>query len=183
MSLVLGFTDGKSAIIASDGRSGGTVCPSEECNKTRKINQNIILGFVGYKENCEYFIDWASKNMGSEIEDYYIDDYLEIIEFGMNEESTQKHFQSTLMIIGKTKEDEIKFVIVGQSTGYKTKFLPTDGRMAFIGGTIPISKIREICEYNFSTKVGKIMNVMIRIIRDVSVLDDSVNTTCFFTFL
>lgn len=97
-----------------------------------------------------------------------------------NEESTKQHFQSTLMIIGKTKTGEIKFVIVGQDTGYKIRLLPTEGNIAFIGGTIPISKIKEICEYNSS---GKAMDIMIRIIRDVATLDDSVNTTCYFTFL
>ncbi|MDE7325637.1 MAG: hypothetical protein K2N63_05060 [Lachnospiraceae bacterium] len=183
MSLVLGYCDGTTGIIASDGRAGGTVCPSEEYNKTRVINKNIILGFVGYKESCEYFLDCANKCMGSNIEDYYIDDYLEVVEFGMNKKSTQEHLQSTFMIMGKTKTGEIKFVITGQDTGYKTKFLPTQGNLAFIGGTISISKIREICEYNSAMKVGKIMNVMIRIIRDVAKLDNSVNTTCYFIFL
>ncbi len=36
------------AIIMSDGRVGGAVSPSETCDKTRKINENIILGFVKF---------------------------------------------------------------------------------------------------------------------------------------
>lgn len=184
MSLVLGYCNGITGIIASDGRAGGTAFPSEEYNKTRRINSNIILGFVGYKEECEFFLDWANKEMGDDVADYYIDDYLEIIEFGMNDDSTKEHFQSTLMIMGKAKENEIKFVIVGQDTGYKIKYIPADKpNIAFIGGTIPISKIREICEYNLSINDGKIMNKMIKIIRDVASLDNSVNTTCHFTFL
>lgn len=183
MSLVLGYTDGKTAIISSDGRAGINGCVSEEYDKTRRINKNIILGFVGLKERSEHFIKCTYLEMGDDVDDYYIDDFMKIVEYGMNLEATQEKLQSTFIIIGKTQNDEIKFAIVGQDTNYKIKYLSTDQtKVAFIGGTIPLPQIKEICERNFE-KDTKIMNMMVNTIREVSALDDSVNTNCFFTFL
>lgn len=183
MSLVLGYTDGKTAIISSDGRAGINGCVSEEYDKTRRINKNIILGFVGLKERSEHFINCAYLEMGDNVENYYIDDFMEIVEYGMSLDATREKLQSTFIIIGKTPTDEIKFAIVGQDTNYEIKYIPTDkANVAFIGGTIPIPQIREICERNFTADT-KIMNMVINTIREVSKLDTSVNTNCFFTFL
>lgn len=55
MSLILGYANKDNAIIMSDGRAGGAVSLSETYNKTRKINDNIIIGFAGIKENIEFY--------------------------------------------------------------------------------------------------------------------------------
>ena len=108
---------------------------------------------------------------------------MEIVEYGMSLDGTREKLQSTFIVIGKTPTDEIKFAIVGQDTNYEIKYIPTNKNcVTFIGGTIPIPQINKICERNFA-KDTKIMNMMVNTIREVSALDDSVNTNCFFTFL
>ncbi len=183
MSLVLGYCDEKHAIIASDGRAGGTVCPSESYDKTRRINQNIIMGFTGYKEPCEYFIKCTYMEMGDNVQDYFIECYLEIVEYGLNLPEMKEYMQSTFMIIGKTRDMNMRFVLVGESTGYEIKDVSIKNpSISFIGGYLPTKAIREICTRHISEETEPI-SIMKNIIIEVSSLDSSVNTNCFFKSL
>ncbi len=83
MSLILGYANKDNAIIMSDGRARGGIS-SETYNKTRKIGENIILGFVGGKELAEYFLDCIDQSLGENAERCLMEDFLEVVEYGMS---------------------------------------------------------------------------------------------------
>lgn len=178
MSIVLGYANSKNAIIMSDGRAGGTVNPSETYDKTRKINDNIILGFVGYRETSEHFLNCVYADMGERIENCYIDEFLEEVEYGMSLDVTREKLKSTLMIIGKKENGDIRFTIAGQDTNFKLKDVSINS-IYFIGGTIPIEDIREICVKN-SKSTAFPYRILKKTIEDVSDKDESINKNIFF---
>lgn len=181
MSLVLGYCNGTSGIIASDGRAGGTVCPSEEYDKTRKINNNIILGFVGYKESSEHFLNCVHMELGERIKDCYIDEFLEVVKYGMSLDATKKHLQSSFLIIGKTENGDMEFINVGQDTNFELKFLNENiGQIYPIGGTVSQKSIFDICERHSKIFDGNIKNTLKNIIVNVSEIDNSVNQHIFY---
>lgn len=180
MSLILGYANKTNAIIMSDGRAGGNVSPSETYDKTRKINANIILGFVGYKETSEHFLNCVHMELGEKIKDCYIDEFLEIVKYGMDLDATKEHLRSSFIIIGKTDTGNIITSIVGDVTNYKIeKKIADSPRILTIGGTIDgeiINKIyyRKIKRLNVPT-----VKCMTDTIKEVSTLDWSVNTNTF----
>lgn len=178
MSLVLGYANKNNAIIMSDGRAGGNVNPSEIYDKTRKINENIIIGFAGYKETSEHFINCIYMDMGIGIKNFYIEEFLEEVEYGMGLEATKEKLKSSFLILGRAKTGEMKFVIAGQDTNYNIKYIPIN-RIAFIGGTIPIGDIKEICKKNSGIKNSP-FEILKSTIEDVSELDSSVNKNIFY---
>lgn len=178
MSLVLGYANKEKAIIMSDGRAGGTASPSETYDKTRRINNNIILGFVGYRETSEHFLNCVYSDMDERIENCYIDEFLEEVEYGMSLDVTKEKMESTFMIIGKSESGNIKYVIVGQDTNFEIKDIPLNS-VSFIGGTIPIADIREICKKN-SEIISFPYILLKKIIEDVSEIDKTINKNIFF---
>ncbi len=181
MSLVLGYANENNAIIMSDGRAGGKVSPSEEYDKTRKINDNIIIGFVGYKETSEHFIDCVYMDIGYSINNCYMEEFIEEVEYGMGLESTKEKLESSFLIIGRTRNGKMKFVIAGKDTNYSIKYIPIN-RIAFIGGVIPIKDIQKICKKNCDIKSSP-FEILKSTIEDVSDLDSSVNKNIFYKII
>lgn len=180
MSLVLGYASKEKAIIMSDGRAGGTVSPSETYNKTRKINNNIILGFVGYRETSEHFLNCANDDMGERISNCYIEEFLEEVEYGMNLNVTKEKLQSTFLIIGRTEKGSIRSAIIGNSTGYKLESrIISEPRFFSIGGTISGEIIKEIYTRNMQGMKLDIIGGMERTIKEVAALDYSINENVF----
>ncbi len=184
MSLVLGYCDGTTGIIASDGKAGGTVCPSEEYNKTRKINDNIILGFAGYKESCEYFLNCVYMALEEKVKYCYIDDFLDVVECGMGSEKTKENLRSSFIIIGKTQNKNMISTMVGDVTDYKIeKNNVISPRILAIGGTIEGQVINDIYIKNIRNTTISISQRMKNTIMQVSKLDESVNDNVFFSKL
>lgn len=186
MSLVLGYADSQTAIIMSDGRAGENGSVSEYCNKTRKINDNIIIGFVGYLEDSMYFIECIYSELGDKIKNCYIDDFLDIAAEGMNTYAESGDFKSTFLIIGRTSLGKMKTCICGRTTNYCMQIhtlLESKGRILSIGGTIDADIIKKIYTDNFSDKTTSIPYRMVKTIKEVSKLDNSVNENCFKSFI
>lgn len=180
MSLVLGYANKNNAIIMSDGKAGGTVRPSETYDKTRKINKNIILGFVGYRETSEHFLNCIHMDMGEKIVNCYMDEFLEEIEYGMSLDATKEKLKSTFMIIGRTEGKQMISVIVGRSTDYKIeKSIVCSPRILLIGGAIDGNIINDIYMKNISDKSKDIEDCMRKTIEEVSKLDDCINDNTF----
>lgn len=180
MSLVLGYANKDKAIIMSDGRAGGTVSPSETYDKTRKINDNIIIGFVGYKETSGHFLNCVRMDMGKRIRECYMEEFLEEVEYGMNMDVTKEKLKSTFMIIGRTERKEMVSVIVGDSTDYKIeKNIVSSPRILLIGGVIDGNLINDIYMKNISNKNMSIDGCMRKTIEEVSEIDDSINKNIF----
>lgn len=180
MSLILGYANTKNAIIVSDGRAGGTVCPSEHCDKTLKINSNIIIGFAGFAEDIQATLDFCMAEIGTNADLYYIDDFLYLLFHIMDDPINQKHIHSSYIVIGRSKDKRMHTAIIGKLTNYKIeKNIVNNSRHLAIGGTIKESKISDIYEKNLSNKNMSIQDCMIKTIHDVSLLDSSVNKNIF----
>lgn len=180
MSLVLGYANKNNAIIMSDGRADGTVSPSEIYDKTRKINNNIILGFVGYKETGEHFLNCVHMDMGKRIEECYMGEFLEEVEYGMSLDATKEKLKSTFMIIGRTERKEMVSVIVGNSTDYKIeKNIVSSPRILLIGGVIDGKIINDIYMKHISDVKKSVEDCMRKTIEEVSEIDDSINKNIF----
>ena len=180
MSLVLGWTDGIIGYIASDGRAGGDE-PSENYNKTRKVNENIILGFVGMKSQAEYFLNCVYESLGDDVKNCYIEDFMEPLEYGISLPVTKEKLRSTFLIIGKSKSKEIKYILVGNATNYLVKYLdPFQKRLFPIGGTIEKDKILDICEKHSLLFKGNVKETMKNIIYEVSDIDNSINKNVYY---
>ena len=180
MSLILAFANKDNAIIMSDGRAGENGCVSEHYNKTRKINDNIIIGFAGYAESIEHFLKATFIEMGTERDQYYINDFWELIKFAMNLKETQEHLHSTFIIIGRDNNGNMHTSIIGQSTNYKLECSSvTTPRIVTIGGTIEGQIIGEIYMRNIKQSHIPIDTCMRDTIQEVAELDPSVNRNCF----
>lgn len=181
MSLILGYANKDNAIIMSDGRAGENGCVSEHYNKTRKINDNIIIGFAGYAESIEYFLKEAFYAMGTERDQYYINDFWKLMQFAMNMKQAHKLLHSTFIIIGRDNNGNMHTSIIGQSTNYKLECSSvTTPRVVSIGGTIDRQIIEEIYMRNIKQYHIPIDTCMRSTIQEVAELDPSVNRNCFF---
>lgn len=178
MSLVLVYANNENAIIMSDGRAGGTENPSEIYDKTRKINENIIMGFVGYRETGEHFIKCIHMELEEKIDKCYIDEFMEVVEYGMGLNATKEKMRSTFLMIGRTKEKEMKVAVAGKDTNYQIIYIPLN-RITFIGGTIPEEEIMKICKENSDTN-DSTFEIFKKTIVDVSKIDKSVNENIFY---
>lgn len=180
MSLILGYANKDNAIVMSDGRAGKNGSLSEHYNKTRKINDNIIIGFAGFAEPIEHFLNHVLSQMGKELNQYYIDDFWGLMQFLMDDDETQKHLQSSFVILGRDKENNMHSSIIGDSTNYELKkSIVTTPRVTSIGGTIDGKIIEEIYMRNIKQYNVPIDDCMIATIHEVANLDGSVNTNCF----
>lgn len=180
MSLILGYANKDSAIIMSDGRAGENGRLSEYYNKTRKINDNIIIGFAGFAEPIETFLNHCIKEMGTDIAKYYIDDFLEMVEFLVDDKETQEYLSSSFIIIGRDQNSQMYTAIIGDSTAYKSEInLVTCPRILSIGGTIEGSIIKNIYYKNIKNETLSIEECMATTILQVSRLDSSINSNVF----
>lgn len=180
MSLILGYANKDNAIIMSDGRAGENGSYSEYYNKTLKINNNIIIGFAGYVESIEHFMKATFHEMGAERDQYYINDFWELMQFAMNLEEAQKHFHSSFIIIGRDNKGSMHTSMIGQSTDYKLESATvTTPRVVSIGGTIDGKIIEEIYMRNITQYHVPIDECMRTTIQEIARLDSSVNANCF----
>ena len=180
MSLILGYANKDNAIIMSDGRAGENGSLSEFYNKTRKINDNIILGFAGIVGGIEPFVNHCVQEMGSDVENYFINDFLDMITFLVNDKTTQERLQSSFLIIGRDEHNQMHAAIIGDNTSYKLEtHLVSTPRILTIGGTIDGKIIHDIYTKNITQYHIPIKDCMQSTICEVAKLDSSVNTNCF----
>lgn len=181
MSLVLGYANKDNAIIMSDGRARGMERNSEYCNKTRKVNKNIILGFAGYLEDIEAILDFCNKDMSGEIDGYDVTYFFDLMSEIMKDPVNQEHIHSSFIIIGKTKDGDMRSAIIGDSTEYKLEEKTiTEPRVLSIGGTIDGNIIGKIYLNNMKNTRTTIVERMAKTIKEVSALDISVNGNIFY---
>lgn len=180
MSLVLGYATKDSAIIMSDGRAGGTVRPSEEYNKTLKFNENIILGYVGYAESCEYLIEYIYSQIDPDKSNITIDEIWDILNFIFEDEQAKIHFQSTFMIIGKHNDGNMYTSIIGRVTDYKLEFNKVlSPRYLAIGGIVDGNIINTIYTKNMNMLDIPVKKRLLKTIVEVSAIDSSINSNTF----
>lgn len=179
MSLVLGYVNENYAIVMSDGRAGENGSYSEHYNKTIKINDNIIIGFAGIAETIEIFIKHCLCQMGDSINEYYMEDFIELLEFLFDDSETKKHLESSFLIIGLNKKRQFVSCITGKVTNYKIEFnLVTCPRALTIGGTIDGEIISATYLNNIEHNID-VEESMRKTIMELSLLDSSINQNIF----
>lgn len=181
MSLVLGYASKDSAIIMSDGRATGDF-PSETKNKTEKINDNIILGYVGFAEDAKTFLDFTYDALGDYRKEIRIDEFLEYTSRQIDSQEAREYFHSTFMIIGRDPNDRMVFSEIGHYTGHRLikRYIDADPYGTHIGGTIGRTIIQRIFQDKMKHFTGdNIVPIYKDIICIVSDLDKSVNSNCY----
>lgn len=183
MSLVLGYVTQDHAIIMSDGRAGKDGCVSEHYNKTVKINDNIILGFVGFLEPVEFFLKQCISQMGTDRNDYFVDDFAEMLEFFFSDSETRTRLKSSFLILGRARDSSIHSIIAGNLTNYAIEdTLVATPRVLQIGGSVEGSRLNDIYYRNINLFIdGKIdiIDAMSRTIVEASHIDSSINSNVF----
>lgn len=183
MSLVLGYANTDSAIIMSDGRAtrDGNII-SENSNKTIKVNRNIILGFAGFKEDVEIFIPHIFRQMGEDRSEYFMDDFLEMMDFYMKDEEFQKNFKSSFIVIGRDNLQQMLTSIAGYLTNYEIwENVVTEPRILTIGGTIDEKLINNIFFKNIKDDGIPMTDRMRKTVVEVSKIDNSINENVFYS--
>lgn len=184
MSLILGYATPTNAIIMSDGRAirvEEEVPYSENCDKTLKINDNIIMGFAGIMENIDMFLSCILSNMGDDRKYYLIDDFLDMVNYVMQDEETKSLLQSDFVIIGRNDKKEMFTCTVGMSTNYIIeKNAATSPRYLCIGGTIDGTIIQNTYFKNMRFKDFDVEKCMSNTIKEISQIDPSINSNTFF---
>lgn len=182
MSLVLGYADKRNAIIMSDGRAGENGVYSERYDKTLKINDNIIMGYVGIMENINMFLSCILFNMGENRKYYLIDDFLDMVDFVMQDEETKNNLESSFIIIGRDSKNNMIASMVGHLTDYKIeKGVAYAPKFLSIGGTIEDKIINKICINHMGEMKQSPISAMRKIIKDVSRKDPAVNGNVFYS--
>lgn len=180
MSLIIGYANKENAIIMSDGRAGKNGSLSESYNKTMKINDNIILGFAGFIEPIDLFLNHAISQMGADRNLYYIEDFWELVQFLINDSETQLRLRSSFIILGRDKKNNMYSSIFGDNTNYKLKVnMVTTPRYTSIGGTIDGNIINKIYTDYITNYIMPVRECMQKTILQVSTLDPSVNANIF----
>lgn len=187
MSLILGYATPLNAIIMSDGRAmrvGEDHSYSEHCDKTLKINDNIIIGFAGIMENIDMFLSCILSNMGEDRKQYLINDFLYMVDYVMQDEETKSNLESSFIIIGRDSKNNMIASTAGHLTNYKIESgIVAEPKFLSIGGTIDRSIINKIC----MSHIGKIsispIKTMEKIIKDVGNIDPAVNGNTFYSFI
>ena len=179
MSFVIGFATPDFAIIASDGRStyqDGSVA-SEYYNKTKQINENVIVGFAGETALCESVLSsfeesflWTVETASSQVKQR------------LNLLNLQAPRKCSFIIAGINSKGEIELDATGISSGLQiTRQKPT--AQDFVYATLSPDNIDgdQIFVKNFNSKSWEsIEEPFTSSIFEVAMLDSSVNTNCFF---
>ena len=182
MSLVLGYASKDSAIIMSDGRAGENGSYSEYYNKTRKINDNIILGFVGIKEEIDIFLDHVNNNISDVKQTMMVDEFLEYIAYLMDDKETKENFHSTFLIAGRERTQKMVLAKIGHYTNHQLKAKVATGPIYdWIGGTVNMRTIQNIV--NNKIDLSNVIQSFQGIICDVSEIDNAVNKNFYMISL
>lgn len=119
-------------------------------------------------------------DMGERIENCYMDEFIEEVEYGMSLNAIKEKLKSTFMIIGRTEKKEMVSVNVGNNMDYKIeKNIVCRPRILLIGRVIDGNIINDIYKKNISNKNKGIEDCMKKTIEEVSRIDDSVNDNVF----
>lgn len=173
MSLVIGYFNQEYAIIISDGRAG---TENEYYDKTLKLNDNIIFGYVGYAEEAEMVLP-CIKSL-SEITS--VDELLEILEHEFSLKPSEVEFRTTFMFIGIDNIHNMALYQIGDLTNFKMQKSKLTSGLLHMGGTTDYHSIDDIVRANmFNKNELDITERMKKSIEDVSKIDSSVNNNIF----
>lgn len=191
MSLILGIAFTNRAIIISDGRvkdaSTGLVI-DEKFDKTRKVNDNVILGFSGEMEFPLWLLGQFDNVCNKDIfrlrADHVANILCKIAQEGVNYRENLKEPKTTnfqMIVAGKNSRDIMALYNFGVPTNFQIKeYIPTAKTFVYsvlFPGTKDIGSIFEkvMAEYP-NMELEDCINLLFF---KASELDDSINTNLF----
>lgn len=180
MSLIVGYASKEKSIIMSDGRAGGEK-HTENCDKTIKISNHTIAGFVGYLEEVQFILSRLKYEHIKNSEDF-----VDHIEWLLSEKPKDAPFVSDFAIIGYDNDKKLCTYFIGYLTGYKKQkhiVEENNPRVLCMGGTISESIIQNIFDQNVTNRAIPVEERLKNTIISVSREDESVNENCFLKFL
>ena len=122
----------------------------------------LFRSFNGSEENC------------------FAEDFLEVVEYGMERALKNRGFDATFLIMGRKTDRSIIMSVAGKGIrgGFASREI-REPRMQHIGGCISHEAIGSVYSENMRNADMPIIERMRKTIRDVSVLDSSINSTMF----
>ena len=180
MSIVIGYASEKNSFIMSDGKATG-LNASEKYDKTFKIGNHTIGGYVGFAEEVNQILNVVMQETYKNTEEVAKD---------MKELFDTKPpyivFDSDFTMIGRDGNGILSIYLIGKSTKYKyetKKVLYQPGEFYAIGGTIPRQEINKIVEKHSRNKVITPLKKAQLMIDDIAKIDTSVNSNVFYQML
>ena len=176
MSLIVGYASKEKSIIMSDGRAGGEK-RSEQCDKTIKISNHTIAGFVGYFEEAQFVLSKLKfEHIGNS------EDFVNHIEELLSTKPKDVPFETDFAIIGYDNDNKLCTYFIGYMTGYKKQkriVEENEPRVLCMGGTITEARIQNIFDRNVTNRSIPVEERLKNTIISVSREDKSVNQNCF----
>lgn len=180
MSLIVGYASKEKSLIMSDGRASGEK-HSEQCDKTIKISNHTIAGFVGYLGEAQFVF---SKLKFEHINNS--EDFVDHIQELLSTKPKAAPFKSDFAVIGYDNNNKLCTYFIGYLTGYKKQkriVEENEPRVLCMGGTISEIKIQNIVDQNVTNRSIPIEERLKNTIISVSREDESVNENCFIKSL
>ena len=191
MSLVLGIVFTNKAMIISDGRvtnAKTNLIVDEKFDKTRKINDNVILGFSGETEFPRWLLGQFDNICNKEIfllkADHVADILCKIAQEGVNyrknlEQSVSTNFQ--MIVAGRNSKGIMALYNFGVPTNFEIKeYIPSAKNFVYSvlfpdtnGLNYSLEKI--IADYP-NKRLEEYINLLFINAADI---DDSINTNLF----
>lgn len=191
MSLILGIVFTNRAIVISDGRvknaSTGLVV-DEKFDKTRKINDNVILGFSGEREFSlgllEQFENVCKQDISKLKADHAANILCKIAQEGVDyrknlKESLPTNFQ--MVVAGKNNKGIMALYNFGVPTNFEIKeYIPTAKTFVYSVLSPGTKDIDSIFEKVMTNYPGRELEDYINLLfSKASDMDDSINTNLF----
>lgn len=191
MSLILGIVFTNRAIVISDGRvknASTDLVVDEKFDKTRKINDNVILGFSGDREFSLWFLEqfgnFCKQDISKLKADHVANFLCKIAQKGVDYRNNLKESVSTdfqMIAAGKNSKGIMALYNFGVPTNFEIKeYIPTAKTFVYSvlsPGTKDIDSIFEkVMAECPNMELGDYINLLFF---KASELDDSINTNLF----
>ena len=191
MSLVIGIVSTNSAIIVSDGRvinANTNSIVNENFDKTRKINENVILGFSGETKFSLWLLEQFENIYKKEISNLKADQVAEILckvakegvnyRMGLNESVSTK-FQ--MIVSGVNHEGIMALYNFGVPTNFEiSKVIPIAKSFIYSVLSPGTKDFGAIFEKIIEDFLGRELEYYINLLFfKASIIEDSINTNLF----
>ena len=191
MSLIIGIVFTNRAIVISDGRVKNArtdLVVDEKFDKTRKINDNVILGFSGDREFSlwllEQFENVCKQDISQLKADHVANIFCKIAQEGVDyrknlKESLPTNFQ--MVVAGKNNKGIMALYNFGVPTNFEIKeYIPTAKTFVYSVLSPGTKDIDSIFEKVMTNYPGRELEDYINLLfSKASDMDDSINTNLF----
>lgn len=183
MSFVIGCASETAAIIVSDGRSSASdgSISSEDYNKTRKINDHVILGFSGTTAPCEDALKYLTSTVILSMSS--ADTVCDAIAGRLStQNSTLKKMKANFIIIGIGDEKKMVVNLIqrNDSEVITKQVYPSEDNVTIVTlSPDGVDGNQVVNKYLVSKSVGNVETDLCNAVKEVAEINKSVNSHCF----